>query len=112
MKYTDEEKKLICELRFSGASWKSIALAVDKKVNAIKKWHSKNGHTKENQKIQIKRKRKSITDGFLGLQIKQIVEKNSKFSLKEVENKLRELIPEGSKIPSKSTLHRFLVNNT
>ena len=98
MTYTEEIKHTIVELKKKGVGWAAIGLAVGKSANAVKKWYSKNRPNLDlPQKIKVSKK---MTDGRIGLKIKQIVNETPNASLSEIRSALGSSIIPGTPCPS------------
>jgi hypothetical protein len=109
MTYSEETKEKIFAMKDLNCSWKAIGTAIGKSANAVKKWYCKN---RENRNLPPKTKvSKKITDGRIGLKIKQIVQDTPNASLSEVRSSLGSSLTHNTPCPSRATIHRYLKDN-
>ncbi|KAJ3287142.1 hypothetical protein HDU79_005942 [Rhizoclosmatium sp. JEL0117] len=107
--YTEFEKQRILDLREAKVSWNVIAEKLGKKPGALRQWFCEYEKNKDLPPKPSLRKR--ITDGRTGLQLKNIIKDNPAMSVRDLKVELAARLGPGVVVPSKSTIHRFELQN-
>jgi transposase len=109
MTYSDEEKALIAKLRSQGVPWNTIASLTKRNPSALATWYSRN---RINLTLPPKTKiKKRLTDGRVGLQIKQIVASSPQMSIRDITAELENRFSPNIRTPSKSGVQQFIAAN-
>lgn len=106
---SDYQKQCIKRARELNMSYKDIGYILDMKPDRAKKFMSRdilNGTLPPPVKVS-----KRITDGRVGLAIKRIYQEDPKTPYRSVPAKLKSLLSEDMKIPSASSVQKFLLSN-
>jgi hypothetical protein len=113
MTYTENEKRIIKDMREHGDSWESISIAVNKPAGNIRTWYSRNRLLLDlPPKVKVAKK---VTDGRVGLQIKKLLVETPTISVRDLQSKLSSTLSSSFSpsmpCPSVTSCHNNLMLN-
>lgn len=109
MTYTEEQRHQIVTLKRAKVRWAVIASTMKLPEGSLRMWWSKN--RKELDLPPKDKIAKTLTSGRTGLQIKRIASEQPRIPIRDYPAELEKVCKPGTRIPTKSTIHRFLKEN-
>jgi hypothetical protein len=108
--WTDEQRETLISLKAVDTEWKTIALAVSKGVETCRtEWKKIRKLAYLPPKTRVSKK---ITNGRVGLSIKNLVEQNPKIPYRDIPAAVKSSGVGTAKVPSATTCQRFFKENS